>query len=118
MKDTMDYSGITPQDGHHRSAMFIRLPYPAVAAQNGEVFERLSRLIESLNRPDTMKCDVYTVIGEHVLQGFQPHTDLTAKGSFDPEEIHKILPGQPYVLQMMVDIVQPQALEQTLKALE
>lgn len=117
LEETMDYAAILPQEGHHRSAMFIRLPHPAVAAQQGEVFERLARLVESVNRPDTIKMDVYTVIGNNVLPGFQPHTDLTAKGSFDPEQITAIV-STPYVLQVVVDVIQPAALEATLKALQ
>jgi hypothetical protein len=116
LKEAMDYSAIAPEDGHHRSVMFIRLPYPPVAAVHGEVFERLSRLMESLNRPDTMKVDVYTVVGRHILSGFQPHTELTADGDFDPEDFHAIL-SNPYVLQIVVDVVQPDAMEQTLNAL-
>ena len=117
MEEVMDYSGITPEEGHHRTAMFIRLPYPPVAAVHGEVSERLSRLVESINRPDTIKVDVYTVVGQHVLNGFQPHTELTAGGDFNPEQMYVTLPN-PYVLQMVVDVVQPDALEQTLKALK
>jgi hypothetical protein len=117
LKPAMEYSAILPGDGHHRSAMFIRLPYPPVAAVQGEVFERLSRLVESVNRPDTIKMDVYTVIGDKVLNGFQPHTNLTAKGPFDPEQITAIIENA-YVLQIVVDVIQPAAMEQTIKALE
>lgn len=116
LQEAMDYSAIAPDEGHHRSVMFVRLPYPPVAAVHGEVFERLSRLMESVNRPDTMKVDVYTVVGRNILPGFQPHTELTADGDFDPEEFHAIL-SHPYVLQIIVDVVQPDAMEQTINAL-
>lgn len=117
LQEVMDYSGIAPASSHHRTAVFVRLPYPGIVQENEEVMERLARFLGSLNQPDTIKADLYTCIGRHVLPGYQPHTELTADGDFDPDSLHKIV-DQPYVLQIVVDVIQPAALEATLNALK
>lgn len=104
---------------HHRTVVYVRLPWPQIVEGDTEVAERLMRLLTSINRPDTIKCDIFTVIGEEILQGYQPNTNVKATGVWDPDEMQMYLDDghQPYVLQVTIDIIKPEAVMMTVENL-
>ncbi len=115
LEESTDFGSVLPEGhDHHRTALFIRLPWPGVLEQDSEVHERIAKLLNSVNRPDTMKMDVFTVVGNTVMPGWQPYTDAVSKGLYDPATAIDI---HPYVLQVVVDIVKPAALAATAEAL-
>lgn len=116
LDENVDFASLLPEGHeHHRTALFIRLPYPGLLTTDSEVHERIAKLLASVNRPETIKMDVYTIVGNKVMQGWQPYTDESAKGMYDPVTA---IESNPYVLQVIVDIVKPAALEATAAALD
>jgi len=114
-KATVDMQGLFPAFEAHRTAVFIRIPYPGAA--NGEQpQERLAKLAASFNRPDTIKADFFTVIGRECYPGFQPWLEPKdfQPGMFDVDRIQQYLVGaghKGYVLHITVDIVTPDVLD-------
>lgn len=109
----VDVGGILPAGDHHQTAIFIRLPYPG-AGDEQHVKDRVGKLLFSVNRPDTIKCDVWTICGNKCAPGWQPNLtpDSTGKGLFDHEKFMES--GQGYTLQITVDIVHPAVLSAAL----
>lgn len=115
LEESADFSSVLPEGHeHHRTALFIRLPWPGLLDEDSEVHERIGKLLASVNRPDTMKMDVFTIVGNTVMPGWQPYADAASKGLYDPATA---IDTHPYVLQVVVDIVKPSALEATASAL-
>jgi hypothetical protein len=89
--------------------MFIRLP--AIAAGDGEV--RAAGRLVRVSRPDTISGRLRSLAATSC--GFQPHAQLAADGDF-AEQLLRFCDAVR--LQIMVDVVQPDAMQQTLKALD
>lgn len=119
-KPLVDLAGIIPVADHHQTVIFIRSPYPGALA-GGKVQERIVKLLTSVNRPDTIKADVYTVQGANVKQGWQPTLENAVIDGkevhgpmFNPDWLIGAMPKAPWVLQITVDVVHPSVIAQAL----
>jgi hypothetical protein len=119
-KPMVDLKGVLPGGDHHQTAVFLRFPYPGVL-DNSAVKDRVLKLLTSINRPDTIKCDIYTVCGGNVKAGFQPTItwpevdgEVVQGGLVNHDDIVTNSPSGKYVLQITVDIVHPAVLQQAL----
>lgn len=121
-EEAFDVADLFDGSVHHRTVVYVRLPWPQLVETDAEVQERLARFLTSINRPDTIKCDVFTVIGDDVFVGYQPNTNAKALGVFDPDAVQEYLDdaegAAPYVLQITVDVIKPAAVEATIEALK
>lgn len=113
-KPMIDLKGLIPMNDHHQTAVFLRLPSKE-AMQDSGVQERVVKFLTSINRPDTIKADVYTLLGGNCRKGYQPTIAFPVvdgkpckEGLFNPDWI--VAQSVGYVLQITVDIVKPDVL--------
>lgn len=113
-KPLIDLKGVIPQGDHHQTAVFIRLPYEGAGIEK-HTYERVTKLLTSINRPDTIKADVFTMLGPNCVKGWMPQIKaVQADGEptlgplFNPDWILAEVGG--YVLQITVDVVVPSVL--------
>lgn len=117
-KPLIDLHGILPAHDHHQTVVFIRLPYEGAATQKN-VNERITKFLTSVNRPDTIKCDIFTILGANVAKGWQPAIKNAQQGKgplFNPDWITAADDVPPFVLQITVDVIHPHVLQQVLGA--
>lgn len=111
-KPLVDLKGVIPLKDHHQTAVFVRLPYEG-ALNNEKVHERVFKFLSSINRPDTIKADVYTLLGANIMPGYQPHISHAEAGKAPLFNTDWVLTkiDSPYVIQITVDLVWPAVLE-------
>lgn len=120
-KPLVDLAGVLPMAEHHQCVVFLRLPYPGVLQEHENVAERVVKFLGSINRPSTMKADVYTICGSNIMPGYQPQIEGVGKDGqplFNTDWVIENVPASPYTLQITVDVVHPNVLSKVQQVIE